>query len=74
MSDPQLAKKSIGVVCFSSVQQILIQNMFDELLRANPELELVALETQEPIFIKNLENVQGDERDVILFSVGLWAR
>jgi hypothetical protein len=70
LSDPQLAKKSIGVVCFSSVQQILIQNMFDELLRANPELESIALETQEPIFIKNLENVQGDERDVILFSVG----
>jgi very-short-patch-repair endonuclease len=70
LSDPELAKKSIGIVCFSSVQQILIQNMFDELLRANPGLESIALETQEPIFIKNLENVQGDERDIILFSVG----
>ena len=70
LSDPGLAKKSIGVVCFSSVQQILIQNMFDELMRTNPGLESIAFETQEPIFIKNLENVQGDERDVILFSVG----
>ena len=26
-----------------------------------------------PIFIKNLENVQGDERDVILFSIGYGA-
>ena len=31
---------------------------------------MLYLESSEPIFIKNLENVQGDERDVILFSVG----
>lgn len=68
--DPILSKKSIGVVTFSSVQQILIQNMFDELLRMYPQLETVAIDNPEPIFIKNLENVQGDERDVILFSVG----
>ena len=36
----------------------------------NSQLESLALECEEPIFIKNLENVQGDERDVILFSVG----
>ena len=68
--DPVLSKKSIGVVTFSSVQQTLIQNMFDELLRTHPKLESVAIDNPEPIFIKNLENVQGDERDVILFSVG----
>ena len=70
LSDPILSKRSIGVVTFSSVQQTLIQNLFDELLRTNPDLEAVALNNTEPIFIKNLENVQGDERDVILFSVG----
>jgi very-short-patch-repair endonuclease len=70
LSDPMLSKRSIGVVTFSSVQQTLIQNLFDELLRLNPNLETVALDNPEPIFIKNLENVQGDERDVILFSVG----
>ena len=70
LSDPALSKRSIGVVTFSSVQQILIQNMFDELLRTHPHLERIAVENTEPIFIKNLENVQGDERDVILFSVG----
>jgi len=31
---------------------------------------MIATESLEPIFIKNLENVQGDERDIILFSVG----
>lgn len=70
LSDPTLSKRSIGVVTFSSVQQTLIQNMFDELLRTHPKLESVAIDNSEPIFIKNLENVQGDERDVILFSVG----
>jgi len=70
LSDPVLSKKSIGVVSFSSVQQTLMQNMFDELLRTNPALESIALEREEPIFIKNLENVQGDERDIILFSMG----
>ncbi|CAN5752091.1 DUF3320 domain-containing protein [soil metagenome] len=70
LSDPVLATKSIGVVSFSSVQQLLMQNMFDELMRTNPELESVAMNGAEPIFIKNLENVQGDERDIILFSMG----
>jgi very-short-patch-repair endonuclease len=70
LSDPILCKKSIGVVSFSSVQQILMQNMFDDLLKTYPHLEAAAMETGEPIFIKNLENVQGDERDIILFSVG----
>ena len=40
------------------------------MLRKNTDLEVVAAQMHEPIFIKNLENVQGDERDVILFSVG----
>ncbi len=70
LSDPVLSKKSIGVVTFSAVQQLLVQNLFDDLLKTYPELEAVALDTHEPIFIKNLENVQGDERDIILFSVG----
>lgn len=70
LSDPELSKKSIGVVTFSSVQQILIDDMLTEAFKLIPDLELKANESYEPIFIKNLENVQGDERDVILFSVG----
>jgi very-short-patch-repair endonuclease len=41
-----------------------------EAFALQPELEKRAYERAEPLFIKNLENVQGDERDVILFSVG----
>lgn len=70
LSDPELAKKSIGVVTFSSVQQILIDDMLTDAFKLRPDLELIAMDSPEPIFIKNLENVQGDERDIILFSVG----
>ncbi len=70
LSDPELFRKSIGVVTFSSVQQILIEDMLNEAFKRRPDLEIKATESNEPIFIKNLENVQGDERDVILFSIG----
>jgi len=70
LSDSHLSKQSIGVVTFSSVQQILIEDMLNEAFKLRPDLEIIASESLEPIFIKNLENVQGDERDVILFSIG----
>jgi hypothetical protein len=70
LDDPILQKKSIGVVTFSIPQQILIEDMVDEKLRADPRYESYFVpDEKEHIFIKNLENVQGDERDVILFSI-----
>lgn len=48
----------------------MIEDLLSDLFAFHPELETFALECEEPLFIKNLENVQGDERDVILFSVG----
>ncbi|MBR5898808.1 MAG: DUF3320 domain-containing protein [Muribaculaceae bacterium] len=70
LSDPQTASQSIGVVTFNVNQQTLIEDMLNDMLRKNSDLEAVAAKMHEPIFIKNLENVQGDERDVILFSIG----
>lgn len=70
LAHPRLSRLSIGVVTFSSVQQSLIEDLLNESFNQHPELEKVAMESSEPLFIKNLENVQGDERDVILFSVG----
>lgn len=70
LEDPILSKMSIGVVTFNSNQQSLLEDLLNDLFVKHPELEKVALECEEPIFIKNLENVQGDERDVILFSIG----
>ncbi|MBQ8613908.1 MAG: DUF3320 domain-containing protein [Ruminiclostridium sp.] len=70
LRDDKLRQESIGVVTFSLVQQILIDDMLSEEFRNDPELERLANSMHEPILVKNLENVQGDERDVILFSIG----
>lgn len=70
LRDEELRGDSMGVVTFSSVQQNLIDDMLFEEFRKHPELEELDRSSREPIFVKNLENVQGDERDVILFSVG----
>jgi very-short-patch-repair endonuclease len=62
--------RSIGIVAFSKTQSDLIEDLLSEALAEHPDLEQQNMESEEPLFIKNLENVQGDERDVILFSVG----
>ena len=69
LSDEKLREQSIGVVTFSVVQQHLIEDMLADEFLKHPELEEYDRERLEPVFIKNLENVQGDERDVILFSI-----
>ncbi len=68
LSDPHLAKMSLGVVTFSVPQREEIEKLLSRAL-SERRLEEVAYRREEPLFIKNLENVQGDERDVILFSV-----
>ena len=70
LRDENLKNDSIGVVTFSAVQQNLIDDMLSEEFAKYPELEEENKNSAEPLFIKNLENVQGDERDVILFSIG----
>lgn len=69
LSLPGQERKSIGVVTFSSVQQTLIEDLLNEEFVRNPALEEINNKASEPLFIKNLENVQGDERDIILFSI-----
>ncbi len=62
--------KSIGVVTFSQAQQKLVEDLFDAARRQDPALDRrIQAQHQEPLFVKNLENVQGDERDIILFSI-----
>ncbi len=71
--DPELSRHSVGVVTFNISQQNLIDDLLTEACSLDQELEQWAYGSEEPVFIKNLENVQGDERDVILFSVGYGA-
>lgn len=63
---------SLGVIAFSQSQMEAIERKLEALLKEQPEMEnLIYNESvEEPFFIKNLENVQGDERDVIFLSVG----
>lgn len=70
LSDPVLGKASIGVVTFSQAQQTLVENLLDAERRRLPALDaFFGEDVTEKVFVKNLENVQGDERDVILFSI-----
>ena len=63
--------KSLGVAAFSVAQRDAIRNELELRLRQHPELEeFFAAGRYESFFVKNLENVQGDERDFIFISVG----
>ena len=70
LSSPAHANSSIGVIAFSKVQQNLIEDLLMERLEKDKKLHEAAEKLYEPIFVKNLENVQGDERDIIMFSIG----
>lgn len=64
---------SLGVIAFSKAQEEAIREAIDERLKELPRLAEKFDETsekKESFFIKNLESVQGDERDVIILSVG----
>src|SRR6185436_15354337 len=63
--------KSLGVGAFSVSQRDAILDELEFLRRQNEDLEsFFATGGAEPFFVKNLENIQGDERDVIFISVG----
>ena len=62
---------TLGVVAFSTAQRDAIEQQLELIRRADSSCESFFREQeQEPFFVKNLENVQGDERDVIFISVG----
>jgi very-short-patch-repair endonuclease len=67
----QSPEHSLGVATFSVAQRRAIWDQLELLRRNHPECEaFFNAHPSEPFFIKNLENVQGDERDVIFISVG----
>ena len=71
LRDPELSKQSIGVVAMNAEQQRLIENLLDDERRGDASLEEhFGDSANEPVFVKNLETVQGDARDVILISIG----
>lgn len=64
-------EKTLGVATFSTRQQEVIRHEVDILLRDHPEVEMLMHPANgENFFVKNLETVQGDERDTMLISIG----
>ncbi len=71
LREDRSGRSSYGVVTFGLPQATLMEDLLDEARRRHPEIEArFDPDLPEPVFVKNLENVQGDERDVMLFSVG----
>ena len=70
--------ESIGIITFNADQQSCIADMIDRECTKDHEFRSYVLKEKiriddgedTSIFIKNLENVQGDERDIIIFSIG----
>lgn len=76
--DERTENETIGIITFNSNQRDLIDDLIDEECAKNPHFaasirtELTRKKNGEDIglFVKNIESVQGDERDVIIFSIG----
>jgi len=64
-------EKTLGVVTFSVTQRDVIRDLLDKKLRANPGIDsFFSEDRRESFFVRNLETIQGDERDVIFISLG----
>jgi len=64
--------ESVGIVAMNSEQTDEIERQLEQQVKDDPKLQKAYEHNQgldEPLFIKNLENVQGDERDIIIISM-----
>lgn len=66
--------KSVGIITFNAKQQAAIEDEIDRMAESDKEFSVVydqvmSKDLDERVFVKNIENVQGDERDIIIFSV-----
>ena len=75
LENPKTANLSMGIITFNEKQQSLIANKLDVLFEKNNKLAKLAhwdeseIDCPAKLIVKNLENIQGDERDVIFLSV-----
>lgn len=56
--------KEIGIVTFNAPQQMLVMDKIEEKLLGKK------IAIPESLIVKNIENIQGDEKDIIIFSIG----
>src|SRR5690606_5489473 len=65
------AGRTLGIITLNADQQKLVEDLLDKARRDHPQIEPFFGEDQiEPVVVKNLETVQGDERDLILLGIG----
>lgn len=70
--------ETIGIITFNSEQEMAIEDLIDKQCGIDDEFRKLFIQESNRIengedvslFVKNLENVQGDERDIIIFSIG----
>jgi very-short-patch-repair endonuclease len=71
LTSPDLDKKTLGIIVLNAEQQHLVEDLLDRARQTNPALEhFFGDAVLEQMFVKNLETVQGDERDIILIGIG----
>ena len=64
------AKKTLGIITLNAEQQKLVEDLLDRARIRHPEIEPhFNQDRTEPVVVKNLETVQGDERDVIFLGI-----
>jgi very-short-patch-repair endonuclease len=66
-----MVRHSIGIVTINAEQERLVNDLIDDARRNKPELEpfFQRHDGYEEVFVKNLESVQGDQRDIIMLSI-----
>jgi very-short-patch-repair endonuclease len=74
LRDPGQRGRSLAVVTLSRAQQELVEDLLDVARAADPSLDAFfedsGSDSAEAVLVKNLETIQGDERDVVLLSIG----
>ncbi|MDB4956389.1 MAG: helicase, partial [Myxococcales bacterium] len=70
LHDPAQRTRSLAVVALSRAQRVLIEDTLDEARAADPEFDALIEQAHEPLLIGTPDRMQGEERDVVLLSIG----
>jgi very-short-patch-repair endonuclease len=73
LTDPAFirSRQTIGIITLNAEQQQLIDDLLDQARRDHPAIEaFFKTDLTEPVIVKNLETMQGDERDLIMLGIG----
>jgi very-short-patch-repair endonuclease len=73
LTDPEfiVSGQSIGIITLNAEQQQLVDDLLDQARREHREIEpFFKDDLTEPVVVKNLETMQGDERDLIILGIG----